>query len=59
SVKIPIITSGKIKTLQHIYDSLTLNKASAALAASIFHYKQYTIEEVKKYLKDRSVPVRL
>ncbi len=59
SVKIPVIASGGVGTLQHIYDGLTLGKASAALAASIFHYKQYTIEEVKKYLKDRSVPVRL
>jgi imidazole glycerol-phosphate synthase subunit HisF len=45
--------------LDHIYQGLTQGKASAALAASIFHYREYSVLECKKYLHDRGIPVRL
>lgn len=59
NVNIPVIASGGGGTPEHIYDALTLGKADAALAASIFHYREYTIREVKEYLKRRGVRVRL
>jgi cyclase len=59
TVNIPIIASGGCGTIEHIYDVLTKGKADAALAASIFHYGIYSIGEVKKYLADRNIPVRL
>ncbi|MGQ9719814.1 MAG: imidazole glycerol phosphate synthase subunit HisF [Candidatus Jordarchaeum sp.] len=59
AVNIPIIASGGAGNLEHIYEVLTAGKADAALAASIFHYGTYTIKEVKKYLAERNVPVRL
>lgn len=58
-VKIPVIASGGVGTLQHIYEGLTIGKASAALAASIFHYREYSISECKQYLKERAVPIRM
>ena len=59
AVGIPVIASGGVGTLEHVYDGLTYGKADAALAASIFHYKEYTIKEAKEYLRDKGVPVRL
>ncbi len=59
SVRIPVIASGGAGTLQHLLDGLTKGKASAVLAASIFHYKKFTIFEVKEFLKNNNVPVRL
>ncbi|MHA1579612.1 MAG: imidazole glycerol phosphate synthase subunit HisF [Candidatus Freyarchaeota archaeon] len=59
SVNIPIIASGGAGNPEHIYDVLTRGKADAALAASIFHYGTYSIIEVKKYLAERNVTVRL
>jgi len=56
---IPIIASGGAGTLEHIYEVLTKGKADAALAASIFHYREYSIKEVKEYLKERGVKVRV
>ncbi|MEM2958776.1 MAG: imidazole glycerol phosphate synthase subunit HisF [Candidatus Jordarchaeaceae archaeon] len=58
-VNIPVIASGGAGTLEHIYEVLTEGKADAALAASIFHYGIYSIGEVKKYLAERNVLVRL
>jgi cyclase len=58
-ISIPVIASGGVGNLQHIYDGLTLGKASAALAASIFHYQEYSITKCKSYLRDRGIPVRL
>jgi cyclase len=58
-ISIPVIASGGVGNLQHIYDGLTLGKASAALAASIFHYQEYSITKCKNYLRDRGIPVRL
>jgi len=58
-VAIPVIASGGVGNLQHIYDGLTQGKASAALAASIFHYREYSIANCKSYLHSRNIPVRL
>jgi cyclase len=58
-VSIPVIASGGVGNLEHIYEGLTLGKASAALAASIFHYQEYSIAECKNYLHSRGIPVRL
>ncbi len=59
NVKIPVIASGGAGTLEHFYDALTEGKADAALAASLFHYKELEIRQVKEYLRERSVPVRM
>jgi cyclase len=58
-VNIPVIASGGVGNLEHIYEGLTLGRASAALAASIFHYQEYSIAECKNYLQSRGIPVRL
>ena len=59
SVGIPVIASGGAGNLEHLYEALTEGYADAVLAASIFHYRQYTIAEAKDYLVKRKVPVRL
>ena len=59
AVSIPVIASGGAGTKEHFYDALTAGGADAALAASLFHYKELEIAEVKQYLKDRDIPVRL
>lgn len=59
AVKIPVIASGGVGNLQHILEGLTLAKADAALAASIFHFGEYTVTEVKEFLKNNGVNVRL
>jgi imidazole glycerol-phosphate synthase subunit HisF len=58
AVSIPVVASGGAGGPEHLYDALTAGGASAALAASIFHYGTYTIEETKRYLAGRGVPVR-
>lgn len=58
SVGIPVIASGGVGDLQHIYEGLTQGNASAALAASIFHFREFTIAECKNYLAGRGVIVR-
>lgn len=58
AVNVPIIASGGAGKLEHFYDVLTLGKADAVLAASVFHYGQFTVREVKNYLKSRGVEVR-
>jgi len=58
-VSVPVIASGGVGNLEHIYQGLTAGGASAALAASIFHFREYTIRECKEYLRERGVPVRL
>ena len=57
-VDVPIVASGGCGSPEHIYQVLTDGMASAALAASIFHYEEYSIPQVKRYLKGRGVPVR-
>jgi len=59
AVTLPVIASGGVGNLEHIYEGFTKGKADAALAASIFHFKEYTIRQAKEYLKERGVPVRL
>ncbi len=59
AVPIPVIASGGAGALEHFYDALTEGHADAALAASLFHYRQLSIAEVNAYLADRRVPVRL
>ncbi|HVO23707.1 MAG TPA: imidazole glycerol phosphate synthase subunit HisF [Candidatus Margulisiibacteriota bacterium] len=59
AVRVPLIASGGVGTLEHIYDGLTAGGATAALAASIFHYREYTVRQCKEYLAARGVPVRL
>ncbi|HEX3014672.1 MAG TPA: HisA/HisF-related TIM barrel protein, partial [Methanobacterium sp.] len=58
-VNIPVIASGGCGTPDHIYDAFAVGKADAALAASIFHYKEYPIRAVKEYLKEKGIPVRI
>jgi len=58
TVKIPVIASGGAGRLEHFYDALTTGGASAVLAASLFHYGEFSIEQVKSYLRDRGVEVR-
>ncbi|MCM8770549.1 MAG: imidazole glycerol phosphate synthase subunit HisF [Candidatus Omnitrophica bacterium] len=59
SVNIPVIASGGAGRLEHFYDVFTKTGAEAALAASLFHYQEYTVSEVKKYLKEKGINVRL
>ncbi|MGQ9694060.1 MAG: imidazole glycerol phosphate synthase subunit HisF [Thermodesulfobacteriota bacterium] len=59
SLSIPIIASGGAGTLDHLKDVLLYGKADAVLAASIFHYRQYTIRDAKEYLNKYNIPVRL
>lgn len=59
SVSIPVIASGGAGTLEHFYDAFTEGKADAALVASLFHFKELEIKEVKEYLRDRGVSVRV
>ncbi|MBO5112559.1 MAG: imidazole glycerol phosphate synthase subunit HisF [Lachnospiraceae bacterium] len=59
NVSIPVIASGGAGTKEHFYEALTEGKAEAALAASLFHYKELEIGDVKKYLRDKGVSVRL
>lgn len=59
AVDVPVIASGGAGTLEHFYEVLTEGKADAVLAASVFHYGQFTVRQVKEYLKSRGVEVRL
>lgn len=58
-VSVPVIASGGAGTKEHFYDALTEGKADAALAASLFHYKELKIRTLKEYLAGRGIPVRL
>lgn len=59
AVNIPVIASGGAGNLEHLYQGLTEGEADAVLAASIFHYGEYSIKEAKQYLKDRGIEVNL
>lgn len=59
AVSVPVIASGGAGRKEHFYDALTVGGADAALAASLFHYKELEISEVKEYLQDRGISVRL
>ncbi len=58
NVDVPVIASGGAGTLEHFYDALTAGKADAVLAASLFHFNEITVPELKRYLEGRGVPVR-
>jgi cyclase len=59
AVSVPVIASGGVGTLEHLYDGIVKGKADAVLAASIFHFGEFTIPQVKQYLRGRGVEVRL
>jgi len=59
AVHIPVIASGGVGTLEHLYEGVTIGKADAVLAASIFHFQTYSIQEAKAYLGKRGVAVRV
>lgn len=58
AVKIPVIASGGCGNIEHFYDIFDKTEASAALAASLFHYGELTVGEVKQYLSDKGIPIR-
>ena len=57
-VNVPVIASGGVGNLQHLVDGIKLGHADAVLAASIFHFGEYTINEAKQYMKERGINVR-
>ena len=59
NVNIPIIASGGVGTLEHLFEAIKYANASAVLAASIFHFGTYSINEAKKYLDEKGIPVRI
>jgi cyclase len=59
AVSIPVTASGGAGTLEHLYEAVTIAKASAVLAASIFHFGEISIPQAKKYLRERGIPVRM
>lgn len=59
AVSIPVIASGGVGTLEHMADGIQKGKADAVLAASIFHYGEYTVRQAKEYMAGRGIPVRL
>lgn len=59
AVSVPVIASGGAGKLEHLYEALTKGGADAALAASIFHFREYTIKQAKEFLKSKGVEVRL
>ena len=59
AVSIPVIASGGAGGLEHLYEALTDGRADAVLAASIFHFREYSVRQAKEYLKERKVSVRL
>jgi cyclase len=58
-VKIPVTASGGAGKLEHLYEAVTIGKASAVLAASIFHFGEISIHEAKRYLKEKGIPVKI
>ena len=59
AVSVPVIASGGCGKLEHFYEALTTGRADAALAASVFHFREFSIKEVKEYLKSKKVEVRI
>ena len=57
-VNVPVIASGGVGNLQHLVDGIKLGHADAVLAASIFHFGEYTINEAKQYMKEQGINVR-
>jgi cyclase len=59
AVKIPVTASGGAGKLEHLYEAVTIGKAAAVLAASVFHFGEITIPEAKRYLKERGIPIMI
>jgi imidazole glycerol-phosphate synthase subunit HisF len=59
AVKVPVIASGGVGSMEHMYEGLTEGGADAVLAASIFHFREMSIMDVKEYLRNRGIPVRI
>jgi cyclase len=59
AVRVPVIASGGVGSLAHLYEGLTAGHADAVLAASIFHFGEHSVPEAKAYLRARGVPIRL
>ncbi len=59
AVTIPVVASGGAGKLEHLYQAVTIGKAAAVLAASIFHFREISIPEAKRYLKEKGIPVRI
>jgi cyclase len=59
AVPVPVIASGGVGSLQHLVDGVTQGRADAVLAASIFHFREYTIPQAKAYMQERGIEVRL
>jgi cyclase len=59
AAEIPVIASGGVGNLEHFYEGFSRGKADACLAASVFHYGEFTVKDVKEYLRTRGIPVRL
>ncbi len=59
AVNLPVIASGGAGTLKHLHQAITQGKADAVLVASIVHFGKYTIAQIKEYLAERGIPVRL
>jgi cyclase len=59
AVEIPVIASGGVGNLQHLVEGITLGGADAVLAASIFHFGEYTVPQAKAYMAARGIEVRL
>jgi cyclase len=59
AVRVPVIASGGVGTLEHLADGIVKGKADAVLAASIFHYGEFSIRQAKDYLKSKNIPVRV
>ena len=58
-IKIPLIASGGVGSLEHFYEGVAEGKANALLAASVFHFNEISIKDVKKYLHDKKIQIRL
>jgi len=59
AVSVPVIASGGVGNLQHLVDGITKGHADAVLAASIFHYGEYTVAQAKEYMASKGIPVRI
>ena len=59
AVSVPVIASGGVGSLQHLVDGITKGHADAVLAASIFHYGEYTVGQAKEYMASQGIPVRI
>jgi imidazole glycerol-phosphate synthase subunit HisF len=59
AVKVPVVASGGAGKLEHFYDAVTKGGASILLAASVFHYRTFSIRQVKEFLRDKGIPVSL